>query len=183
MTCNIQDIFTRGGRERLRLLQYSVVSVRLDVLFVYLAKCFKTKPTSARAIALFDVFFGPEALAKLSVPEAIPPRNLQLGVEIDKLRQSIADFERMQAEDPEEAVPPLLPAIYLFDRPVELVVAGAQLAEVERDFDPQLDAIENLPGGKMTPGQRSFVSQTWVPSIRPVLVGAGFYDVASLGAD
>jgi hypothetical protein len=41
--------------------------------------------------------------------------------------------------------------------------------------------MENLPGGRLSAGQRAFVETVWRPRVRPQLVAAGFWRAANLG--
>ncbi len=55
------------------------------------------------------------------------------------------------------------------------------IRRIRETYDPALEPVENLPGGKMTAGQRMFVERVWRPKLRPHLVQAGFLRVASIG--
>ena len=47
-------------------------------------------------------------------------------------------------------------------------------------FDPAQSPAANLPGGRMTAGQRAFVEGVWQPRVRPELVRAGFWKIADV---
>ena len=81
-----------------------------------------------------------------------------------------------------ELPPPLFPARYIFDEVVRQLEAGrrGQLREVGELYDPSLTPYENLPGRRMTPGQKAFVDRVWVPRVRPRLVASGFRRVADI---
>jgi hypothetical protein len=80
-----------------------------------------------------------------------------------------------------ELPPPLFPARYIFDEVVRQLETGrGQLREVGELYDPSLTPYENLPGRRMTPGQKAFVEHVWVPRVRPRLVAAGFRRVADI---
>jgi hypothetical protein len=57
---------------------------------------------------------------------------------------------------------------------------GGALRAVGELYDPSLTPHENLPGGRMTPGQKAFVERVWVPRVRPRLVAAGFRRIADI---
>lgn len=55
------------------------------------------------------------------------------------------------------------------------------LAVLAASYDPSRGPIGNLPGGRMTPGQRGFVDAVWLRRVRPALVAAGFWRVGTIG--
>jgi len=72
---------------------------------------------------------------------------------------------------------------YLFDAVVnELTDTAAEetLAAILDHYDPDRSPHENLPGGRMSAGQRAFVEQVWEPRLRPYLVAAGFRRIANI---
>jgi hypothetical protein len=75
------------------------------------------------------------------------------------------------------------PGRELFDVVVAFLRAEADgvLQRVARTFDPTLSPAENLPGGKMSQAQRTFVDNVWRPRVRPALVAAGFWRVGTVG--
>ena len=68
------------------------------------------------------------------------------------------------------------PSRNLFDAIVRGVLQDAQgrLARMSSTYDPALTPEENLPGGKMSEGQRQFVENVWHPILKPQLVARGF---------
>ena len=76
-----------------------------------------------------------------------------------------------------------IPAKYLFDAVIAAVTSDVRevVRRIRETYDPALEPLENLPGGKMTAGQRMFVERVWRPQLRPYLVQAGFTRVASIG--
>jgi len=176
MAVEIDKVFTRGGRELIDFLSFCVLSVETDPLFLFLAREFRTLPTAAGAVALFDAFCAANAPARISVSSAIPPFDLRIGHAVEALRAALAG-----AGVPPP--PPPLPPRYLFDAVVADVrsIAAERIAAVARRFDPDRTPLENLPGGRLTAGQRFFVEQVWQPRVRPMLVGAGFRRIANIG--
>jgi hypothetical protein len=51
---------------------------------------------------------------------------------------------------------------------------------VSATFDPQLTSEENLPGGKMTAGQRQFVEHVWQRIVKPRLTAGGFWQIETI---
>lgn len=79
------------------------------------------------------------------------------------------------------AVP--LPPRFLFDS-IAAQLAGpgrSKIAKLESYYDPKRTPLENLPGGELSAGQRAFVDHVWTPRIRPYLVSAGFWRLATVG--
>ena len=76
---------------------------------------------------------------------------------------------------------PLLPPKYLFEFVTNAVLEESKyLAQIEQHYQPDRTPIENLPDGKMTTAQRHFVDKIWEPIVRPQLVQAGFWRIASV---
>ena len=191
MAVDIQSTFRRGGRGVVDLLEFCVISVKLDAVFVFLVGDYQLKPTAPRAIALYDVFCTPASPARISVMGALPPRNLQTERVVEQLRQQYLSAQSTETADrgPDEqeasgsppaarAVP--FPGKYVFDGIASQVWAGQQLRWVVQTYDPALSPHENLPGGRLTAGQRAFVENIWEPAIRPHLVSAGFRRIANI---
>jgi len=190
MAVDLQQTFSRGGRALVGLLDFCVLSVKMDPLFVFLVGEFRVRPTAAGAIALYDVFCAVGAPARVSVTQALPPRSLRLQQVIEPLRQdwdeSLAPPAAAETadgidEDSHKRPPPApIPGKYLFDDLATAAWSGEQIAAVARQYDPALEPRENLPGGRLTAAQKAFVDYMWEPRIRPCLVGAGFRRVANI---
>src|SRR5262245_18960881 len=159
MTIDVEEVLRRGGKGLLDLLSYSVFSVQLEPLFVFLAGEFRQAPTAAKALALNDLFCAPGAPGRLRTYEVLEPRELRLRRALDPIREAAA--RPAPAEDEgEEMTPPVpIPAAHLFDFLVAQLqgLADGPLQQVARQYDPDKTPAENLPGGKMSAGQRSFV--------------------------
>lgn len=169
MSVDLDSIFSRGGKRLVDLLDYGVRAVETDLLFVFLVREYRELPTARKAVALFDGFCAPGAPARLSVPELLPPYDLALEVALRGLRR---DLERLPAP---------LPPKYLFDAlDLRIRARSKRLRAVRRDYRIRRTPSENLPGGRMSAGQRRFVDAVWEPLLRPRLVAAGFRRVGSI---
>jgi len=176
MPIDLDDVFSRGGAELIEALNYCVRSVQMDPIFAFLVDEYRVSPTAAKAIALYDLFLAPNAPARINAAEHLPPRELGLQVLIQSFRRG---------SGPQPAAVPTLqvqPGKFVFDA-VALHLRknrrGA-IAKIKRRYNPKLSATENLPGGKMTVGQKRFVEQIWQRRVRPALVGAGFRRIANI---
>src|SRR5258705_1809884 len=176
MPIDLDEVFSRGGVELIEVLNYCVRSVQMDPIFAFLVDEYRVSPTAAKAIALYDMFLTPDARARINAAEHLPPRELGLQV----LVQSFRGGSGLQPS----GVPTLKvqPGKFVFDT-VALHVRknrrGA-IAKIKRRYNPNLSASENLPGGKMTLGQKRFVEQIWQRRVRPALVVAGFRRIANV---
>ncbi|CAN5670188.1 hypothetical protein BH23GEM7_BH23GEM7_12040 [soil metagenome] len=186
-----EEHFTRGGKPLLDLLAFCVMSYRVEALFAFLVREYRMQPTPLRALALFDVFCAPQAPARMRVLEVLPPRNLVFQAELERLRERwiasqpvrLGDVAIEPGSDEMGALrpPPVAPK-YVFD----FLLAHLQelpedpIGAAGRQFDPALSPDENLPGGRMSAGQRAFVEKIWQPRIRPMLVAAGFWRIATV---
>src|SRR4051812_6970326 len=83
---DLDETLARGGKERLDLLRYCVMSITMEPVFVFLASQYRLRPTHAGALALFDVFCAPQSRARLSAYELLPPRELGLAGDIAQIR-------------------------------------------------------------------------------------------------
>lgn len=191
MAVDIDDVFRRGGKGLIDLLEYCVVSVQLDPVFVFLAGEYRAQPSARKALALYDAFCAPGAPARVSARHALPPYDLRLSSAIIPVRENVERASRQIEEDTEETeqdseaeprTPLLIPARYLFDDVTQRLRAGhvSQFGRVSERYDSALTPYENLPGGRMTPGQKAFVDRVWVPRVRPSLVAVGFRRVADV---
>lgn len=186
MAVDIPSTLSRGGRELVDFLEYCVLCQKLDPMFAFLAGEYRLRPTALGAIALYDVFCAPGAQGRVSVTAFLPPRRLALKQHVEQHRAGLLAAEDAAAAPPPEgdddSVPRPLPAPgnYLFDELVAEVKRGQQYREVSTSFDPTRTPRENLPGGTLSAGQRSFVEFVWQPGLRPYLVSAGFRRIANI---
>lgn len=179
---DIADILAIGGAQRIALLRYCVLSVSMEPMFLFLAREFRLRPDHATALALFDAFCARQAPARLPAYELLPPRELRVEAAILGVR---AQWTQMQAPEPPEedcAIAVSTPPRNLFDVIVNGVRQDAQgrLASLSAGYDPARTPEENLPGGKINAGQRHFVEKVWQPIVKPQLVRAGFWQIATI---
>jgi hypothetical protein len=171
----LDEIFTRGGRELVDVLEFLVISFQMDPLFLFLVGEYRLQPTAPGAVALFDFFCSPASPAQISAKTLIPPRDMRLQLAVDPLRA--------RPDETGGSMPVRFAPSYLFDAVTEGVsqVAAKNIEKLERDYDLTSTPQENLPGGVMTAGQRQFVEHVWQPHLRPRLVSAGFRRIANVG--
>jgi hypothetical protein len=176
LALNFDQVFSRGGKNLVSMLQYAVRSANVDLLFIYLAGEFRQAPTAAKALALYRVFCGPRAPARLSVPTH------------SQLASAIRPFEVAAATGQGVAVGVGVPAArapvprYLFDLLVaELKKNSKHLRAARRNYRMRKSPAENLPFAQLTEWQRHFAEYVWKPIVRPALVEAGFWRVSSIG--
>jgi hypothetical protein len=168
MPLDVQDTFRRHGREALDFLTYCVMSVNSAPVLVYLVAEYRLRPTMAAALALHDAFCAATAPARVRVAGMVlPPRNPRFQSEMEGLRQAPAT---------------LLPPRQLFDFIVDHLWQHADdpVRAAGLRFDPALTPAANLPGGRMSAGQAAFVEKVWRPVVRPALVNAGFWRIATV---
>jgi hypothetical protein len=182
MAVNLDQTFESGGKPLLDLLDYCVRSVQMDPVFLCLVREYRLHPTAAKALAIYEVFCAPTALARISVAHALPPGNRRIESAVAVLRQQTRAADATLEQPRELRILPPLPPRYLFDFLVESLEhhAGSSLRKVRRKYNPRLSPIKNLPGGRMNAGQRMFVEKIWEPTLRPQLVSAGFWRVATV---
>jgi hypothetical protein len=180
MPVDIDEIFARGGKKLVDLLDYAVRAVQTDLLFVFLVREYREHPSTPKAVALFDGFCAPRALARISASESLPPVNLRIDAAMRPLKLNLAQVR--SARTAAAAAPPLiLPPKYLFDAiDLELRKKSSGLLTVKRRYRIRRTPLENLPGGRMNAGQKFFVEKVWEPILRPRLVAAGFRRVGSI---
>jgi hypothetical protein len=158
------------------LLEFLVISRQPDLLFLFLVGEYRAQPTVKRAIVLFDVFCAEMSPCQVRAKDAVPPRDQRLHIAVEKLRSGLEDRENTGAAT-------ILVPKYLFDDLAVKVeeAAAVEIGILERDYDPAREPRENLPGERMTAGQRWFVERVWEPRVRPQLVTAGFRRIANIG--
>ena len=182
MSFDVSEVFDRGGRELIDVLEYCVLSMKFDVLFVFAAREYRKGPSVPAALALYDVFCAPTAPVPITIRSLLSPRDLRLPPILEPLREHVARARR-DAEESGEPVPVLPgPARYLFDHLVDGLTADPEgsMARLGDEYDPRREPVENLPGGRMTAGQRAFVENVWRLRVRPWLVSAGFRRIANV---
>jgi hypothetical protein len=179
MAIDLDEVLGKGGKPLLELLHHCVLAVRSEPLFVFLVREYAAAPTAARAVALYDVFCAPDAEARLGCVAVLPPRELRLAQLIAPLRQALENARQTPADADNPAFVPLPPR-HLFDELVRQVRDLDTLKRLADEYDPSRTPQENLPGGKMNAGQRFFVERVWRPRLRPRLVAAGFWRLATV---
>ena len=179
---DITEILERGGAPRHAFLRYCVLSMNMEPMFVFLAQEYRLRPGHAAALALFDVFCARQASARLRAYELLPPRELLVEAAIAGIRAQWTQMQSPEPPDEASAIRLATPSRNLFDAIVRGVLqdANGPLARVSSTYDPALTPEENLPGGKMSEGQRHFVENVWHPIVKPRLVAAGFWQIATV---
>ena len=178
MAIDLHDVFERGGKPLINLLDYCVRSVQLDPVFVFLVRHYRNFPSVPRAVALYEIFCSPAAPARLSVPEVLPPLNLRIQAALQPWQASL----RLSLElSRNGATPRLLPPKYLFDSIAQHVTKNSTaFRRIRRNYRRRRTPFENLPEGRMSSSQRQFVDHVWEPKLRPRLVMAGFPGMATI---
>ena len=200
---DIFDILERGGPQRIAFLRYCVLSVSMEPMFVFLVQEYRYRSSHAAALALFDLFCARQAPARLAADDLLPPRELLVEAAIGRIRAEwmqmygpkppgeISYAPQPPGENPQARETPgadstavfATPARELFDAIVRGLRQDAHggLARIGSTYDPLLTPEENLPGGKLNAGQRYFVEGIWQPIVKPRLVAAGFWRIATIG--
>jgi hypothetical protein len=185
---DLNAVLLRGGTTLLDLLQFCVLSVQPAPLFVFLVQEYRQTPRAASALALYDAFCAPAAPARVEADIVLAPRDLRLHQAIEAVRRQVAwaaaplpPVAEGEQPPPRRFVP--IPPAHLFDPVVSHLrdLEDGPLARVSRDYNPDRAPLENLPGGKMNASQRFFVDNIWRPRLRPQLVAAGFWRIATVG--
>jgi hypothetical protein len=178
---DIPATLAEGGEIAVALLQFCIRSGHLEPLFYHLNQDYQQRPGHLAALTLFDLFCASNAPARLAVPEALPPQELRLASSMTMLRQQWQQMQQVRAGqeiDQEKKLFIAQPQRGLFDAIVRAF--GPRFAQVASQFDPEKRVNECLPGGMVSAGQRNFINQVWTPKVRPQLVAAGFWRVATL---
>jgi hypothetical protein len=178
----IETLLEQDGEQRIALLRYCVMSVTMEPMFVFLANEYKLRPSHLGALALYDVFCSPDAPARINARAVLPPLNLRLASTIGSMRVQWQQVQPLAPEQYAGRAPRVAPARSVFDLVVESLAKDpkGRIARLRRRYDPSRSPVENLRGGKMTPGQRAFVERIWKPVARPRLVAAGFWRIATI---
>ena len=191
VSIKIEEIFSGGGRDLINLLEYSVLSINVDLLFVYLVREFRVRPSAAAAIALHDLFCCSDSPARVSCEAALFPKDARLTQAISPYRASSPDASSVSALPRDSSdqhakttrfEAPLLPPRYIFDSLVQRITDQEESSSIYSlaSYSVALTPHENLPNGELSAAQRRFVEHIWQPIVRPELVAAGFWRVASI---
>lgn len=178
----IDEILAAGGERRIALLQFCVMSVTMEPLFVFLARAYCLRPTHIGALALYDVFCAADAPARIRALHVLPPRHLRLLSDIQIIRSQWAQMRSDEVPDEGSSVPITVPHRHLFDFVTEALRndPDGHYARLSRAFDPERTPQQNLSGGRINDGQRRFREKIWVPVARPRLVAAGFWQIGAI---
>jgi hypothetical protein len=177
---DLTEILVKGGEQRVALLRYCVMSVTMEPLFVFLTHEYRLRPGHSAALALYDIFCAPDAPARIRALEVLPPRNLSLLAAIQAIRQQWAHLQRPEQPEEGPTVSITTPHRNLFDLVAHTVRTDTHFTQLASRFDPRLSPQENMPNGRMNAAQRHFVEKVWRPAVRPRLVAAGFWQIASI---
>ncbi|MAI78109.1 MAG: hypothetical protein CL917_04145 [Deltaproteobacteria bacterium] len=199
ISVEIEEIFSAGSRALIHLLEFAVLSVNVDLLFVYLVRDYRLKPTALSAVTIHDLFCSERAPLKLDRVANLLQRDMHLAGILSPYRDSLLfrdgnSPQLLSTGDGREISPchdsdpsggsgkPLLPPRYLFDQLVQAIKSSdaSGISRLQVSYDPSLTPYGNLPGGALSARQRHFVEQIWQPVARPRLVEAGFWRVASI---
>lgn len=209
MSVDVKEILTRGGRGQIDLLEFCVMSVNMDALFLHLVDEYRLRPQADSALALHDLFCAAGAPARISVLAVLPPKDVRIERAVAAFRPPPPQGVVAESETPSDRVssdrdssdrdsdaapeqthlprppmfrPPMFPPKYLFDPVTAALLTGSQTPwqRLQTQYDPDKTPLENLPGGRMTGAQRSFVDFIWTPNVRPRLVAAGFWKLATV---
>ena len=108
----IENLLKRGGTDRVDLLRYSVISVTLEPLVLFLVSEYRLRPGVVVALAIYDAFCAQTAPARIDAAELMPARDVRLASVVASLRAQAAAFARaldaVQSAnaDSDEAIPP-----------------------------------------------------------------------------
>lgn len=185
MPINLENAFVQKGPELIGLLRFCVKSVKMGPLFAFLVREYRLQPTHIRALTLYDLFCAPAAPARLRAPDVLPPRDYRLVSAITPLREQWVRAQAPVEEDEEEASRTsgvTVPLRSLFDFVVTAIEKDPKgnVADIRANYDPALTPEQNLPHGRMSASQRTFVDNVWMPNVRPRLVAAGFRRLSSI---
>ena len=183
MAIQIADVFRIGGVGLIEFLHYCVFSGQLEAVFAFLVQEYRNHATSRRALALYDLFCAPGALARIKAEPVLPPLDWRIHRWTQPFRPKLARRGPEPGGTNEIPQPLGFPAPYIFNFIILYLedTGDCPLHAISRQFDPARAPLENLPNGKMTPGQRAFLENVWRPTVRPQLVAAGFWRIANIG--
>jgi len=180
---DVTSTIERGGEGLIRLLTFCVYMQKFDLIFTSLVKNYQLLPNDVKATALYDEFLDTNAPLTLSISRVEKSSDWHLNQTIEKI--CTAQVVSNQSIDPETEDPRAhvrhLPARNIFDRLLETISSNSsQFLFVEEELNLALSAVENLPGGKLSPSQIYFTEHIWKPS-RQRLSVAGFFTISNIG--
>jgi hypothetical protein len=172
-----------GGKGLVDVLDFCVFSVEMDPIFLYLVQEYRLQPTGGRALALYDLFCPAGAPARLSVTNVLPPRDCLLPQLIQRVREPRLACVDAEADPPRFVPAPQVPGKHIFDGIAKAILEDTEggVWRVESRFDPERGPRGSLPQGGLGPSQRQFVEGVWKRTVRPALVQAGFWKMATIG--
>jgi len=176
-------LLAAGGRPAIDLLEYCVTSTQLEIVAAWLIEDYRNRPTAERALVLYDAFLAPGAPARIRAAAVLSPRDLLLAAQVDRVRRQLEDVAVHNARHPDDRRPPAIPPRNLFDGVYSALTAAdfEPVLSIRETYDPDRQPAANLPGGRMSAGQRAFLENTWRARVRPALVQAGFARVVTVG--
>ncbi len=175
---DIPATLNQGGAGSVALLQFCLRSGQLEPLFLALVNEYRQKPNHLAALTLYDLFCAPNAPARLSVVQVLPPQDLKLAGMVPLLRAQWTQMQAREAVDEEKRLHIAQPQRALFDSVVAALPTA--FAVVAQQFDPEKRVNDCLPGGSLSAGQRNWINQVWLKQVRPKLTSAGFWRVGTL---
>ncbi len=182
MNLDVKGILRRGGRGQIDLLEFCVLSIDTDALFFYCVDEYRLRPQAAAAVTLHELFCAADAPARITAASALPPKDVRLERAVEAFRDPPQRPNNDEETESQQTMMPPFPPKYLFDPVIEALTAagGSPWQRLMASYDPEKSPHENLPGGKLTAPQRAFVDHTWTPIVRPKLVAAGFWKLATI---
>lgn len=185
MHVNIDSTIARGGEPLVELLKYCVFCREMDVMFLMLARNYQMLPSADKAMAIYDTFQTRASALAVSGDIPVDRGDSLLLQSIATIADTQSRIVQRQSEPPAdeeemEEIAPFLPPRYLFDASIDSVRSNSvQIGRIEREYNPELGAFENLPEKTLNAVQLSFIEQRWKPA-RAALSRAGFYMVANI---
>jgi len=133
---SIETLFDRGGRDLIDLLEYCVISLRKDILFLYLVRQYRQRSTAGGAVAMHDMFCAVGAPARISAASILAPKDMRLEQAVMPFRRFLlrSDADEVVSDDGtsdqteavsrRQVVDPFPPK-YLFDGFVQSLMAAS----------------------------------------------------------
>lgn len=166
----------RGGKSQIDLLGFCVNRRRVDVLFYFLVREYRLFPTWLAAWVLYEEFCLENSAARLSVVTTDRDLPVSFVNSIAVIQQNLEAYFEL----PEDERVPLnrlpRPDRSLFDFWIERMKRhpAAPLDAAMRDYE----ARDAATSGAM---DAHFLNEIWRPRVRPRLVAAGFWRIATIG--